>query len=517
MKTIIYFQTCISLLLLSAWSRADEPQSDSTAVVNGFVYEELITQPVEGVTVYIQKLDSAFNLISEDSVITPVDGRFSIEIDTGLYNFIAWLPGYIILTEYSRLNLSNQEYDIDFVLIKPVFHSDIDRIDVSGPYEEPIERKIVISNEGSGKMVFSSVVYLYKDLPPDAYSEISEQHEQSATSKSSVLRYPNDDSWQLLFCDEQDQDPGNHDLSAIWMQKDDDNFYIKAVFYEDIGSFNNFFFNYAMNIDRDPETGAPGGGFDYILVAADFGMGAGAVMVQYINGNWVYMMDASYTYMNAANNYIVIGYPLYILEYYDVMLANAAIRPGMEDFSYYDQIPDNTYIGQFLFSLESDPSILIDKLYGEVPSGGSDTLTLTLLPDIADNPLDTFYIALICNDLASRIVTFQVTIEPYTVNLIHPQTLPGITDVFNYPNPFYETTAIQYNLQEAGSVNLKIYDAQGKLVTVLVNEYQAAGVHVIIWDGTDSNNNKVQPGIYFYMLQLKKMRYHGRLVFEQEE
>ncbi|MCL6097676.1 MAG: glycosyl hydrolase family 18 protein [Bacteroidetes bacterium] len=77
----------------------------------------------------------------------------------------------------------------------------------------------------------------------------------------------------------------------------------------------------------------------------------------------------------------------------------------------------------------------------------------------------------------------------------------------NYPNPFNPSTVISYQLSAASYVQLKIYDALGREVTTLVNEYQQAGIHnsqfLASRDANRSgsiNNSQLGSGVYFYTL-----------------
>ncbi len=85
----------------------------------------------------------------------------------------------------------------------------------------------------------------------------------------------------------------------------------------------------------------------------------------------------------------------------------------------------------------------------------------------------------------------------------------------NYPNPFNPTTTISYKLP-AGKANyfvtLKIYDALGRLIKVLVEENQASGLHRVVWDGTDMNRRAVASGIYFYTIQAGNFRQTKKMV-----
>ena len=70
----------------------------------------------------------------------------------------------------------------------------------------------------------------------------------------------------------------------------------------------------------------------------------------------------------------------------------------------------------------------------------------------------------------------------------------------NYPNPFNPTTTIRFMLNEPAAVSLRIYDAAGRLVRVLVEAPLSAGTYARAWDGTDSRGVAVSSGVYLYRL-----------------
>lgn len=75
--------------------------------------------------------------------------------------------------------------------------------------------------------------------------------------------------------------------------------------------------------------------------------------------------------------------------------------------------------------------------------------------------------------------------------------LPTVTELHqNYPNPFNAKSNISYTLAEAGNVSLKVYDITGRLAVSLLEEYQEAGGHQVIWDGSGLSS-----GVYFCKLQ----------------
>ncbi len=71
----------------------------------------------------------------------------------------------------------------------------------------------------------------------------------------------------------------------------------------------------------------------------------------------------------------------------------------------------------------------------------------------------------------------------------------------NFPNPFNPETTINYQLTQNNEVELIIYNIRGQKVKTLVHEVLPAGEYSAIWDGKDSNGNRVGSGIYFYKLK----------------
>jgi hypothetical protein len=71
----------------------------------------------------------------------------------------------------------------------------------------------------------------------------------------------------------------------------------------------------------------------------------------------------------------------------------------------------------------------------------------------------------------------------------------------NFPNPFNASTKISYQLPVSEDVELKIYDALGRKVRILILAKQTSGHHEIAWDGRDDFGMQVPSGTYFYRLK----------------
>ncbi len=65
----------------------------------------------------------------------------------------------------------------------------------------------------------------------------------------------------------------------------------------------------------------------------------------------------------------------------------------------------------------------------------------------------------------------------------------------NYPNPFNPKTIINYTLPKSNDVTLTVFDALGREVITLVNEYQTIGSYKVTFDASS-----ISSGIYFYKL-----------------
>jgi hypothetical protein len=71
----------------------------------------------------------------------------------------------------------------------------------------------------------------------------------------------------------------------------------------------------------------------------------------------------------------------------------------------------------------------------------------------------------------------------------------------NYPNPFNPSTTIAYETVSTSDVRLRVYDTRGALIRDLVHEAQAAGLHLVVWDGTDDGGAHVASGVYISVVQ----------------
>jgi hypothetical protein len=67
----------------------------------------------------------------------------------------------------------------------------------------------------------------------------------------------------------------------------------------------------------------------------------------------------------------------------------------------------------------------------------------------------------------------------------------------NYPNPFNPSTIIEYTIDRAAFVTLRVLDITGREVARLVNERQTVGSHRVPFN---ADAHKLSSGIYYYQL-----------------
>ena len=86
-------------------------------------------------------------------------------------------------------------------------------------------------------------------------------------------------------------------------------------------------------------------------------------------------------------------------------------------------------------------------------------------------------------------------VEPTAIEEFEEELATSFELFNNYPNPFNPTTKIGFKIPNGSFVTLKVYDALGREVEVLINKYLAAGKYETVFDASHLSS-----GIYFYTL-----------------
>lgn len=73
--------------------------------------------------------------------------------------------------------------------------------------------------------------------------------------------------------------------------------------------------------------------------------------------------------------------------------------------------------------------------------------------------------------------------------------------ISSFPNPFNAGTRIDYEIEQRGSVEIRIHDAGGGLVRTLLNDHHAEGAYSIDWYGQNDAGGSLPSGVYLVTLQ----------------
>ena len=101
-------------------------------------------------------------------------------------------------------------------------------------------------------------------------------------------------------------------------------------------------------------------------------------------------------------------------------------------------------------------------------------------------------------------VAYDVTATWNTVGVVEVSTQPSTFELYqNYPNPFNPSTTINFELPDAGWVNLMVYDVNGREVVTLIDDQRLGGRHSMIWFATDQQGKPLRTGLYLYEMNFK--------------
>lgn len=69
---------------------------------------------------------------------------------------------------------------------------------------------------------------------------------------------------------------------------------------------------------------------------------------------------------------------------------------------------------------------------------------------------------------------------------------------YNYPNPFYDNTTIEFSLKQNSQVTINILNLKGQIINTLISSSLSSGKHSAVWGGTTFDGTEVSPGFYVY-------------------
>lgn len=127
---------------------------------------------------------------------------------------------------------------------------------------------------------------------------------------------------------------------------------------------------------------------------------------------------------------------------------------------------------------------------------------LTAFPQLINNN-NTLYLVYNKSDIPEET---DIYITKYDITTSVKELKPFINSLNIYPNPFTINTNIYFELEKETTINLSVYDLNGKLVKELEDNTWSPGKHQLQWNGTGINGREVINGLYLLRF------HHGRKV-----
>ncbi len=95
--------------------------------------------------------------------------------------------------------------------------------------------------------------------------------------------------------------------------------------------------------------------------------------------------------------------------------------------------------------------------------------------------------------------------QSHATSTLTDSRVPGSFSVgLNYPNPFNESTNLDYSVTDESKVQVTVYNVLGHRIRSLLNQIQEPGSYRLYWDGTNARGDVVPSGLYFLVVQVEK-------------
>jgi hypothetical protein len=191
----------------------------------------------------------------------------------------------------------------------------------------------------------------------------------------------------------------------------------------------------------------------------------------------------------------------------------------------YNSIFDNNSENEIKVNIGADVDI-----YNSLFSRGEETIVSESTPEFMDNifvspELDEDYLLTAespCIDAGTldlpenitipefdlygnqRVIGEQIDIGCHEYGLSNSNDVHNLSQInlMNYPNPFNPTTTISFSIPNKSKVDISIYNIKGQKVKTLKKGSFEKGRYDVVWNGENSNNEKVSSCVYFYKLNV---------------
>lgn len=86
--------------------------------------------------------------------------------------------------------------------------------------------------------------------------------------------------------------------------------------------------------------------------------------------------------------------------------------------------------------------------------------------------------------------------ENNTIGVEEQQGCPVVIELIISPNPLVDRAVMKYTLDASAHVRVRVYSADGRLVTTLIDQRQGPGNYQFVWNPFDRSGGTLPAGIY---------------------
>jgi hypothetical protein len=83
----------------------------------------------------------------------------------------------------------------------------------------------------------------------------------------------------------------------------------------------------------------------------------------------------------------------------------------------------------------------------------------------------------------------------------------------NFPNPFNNSTQIEFGITKLEHVSISIYDVSGKWIINIVDKKMLPGTHKLRWNGKNSLGNQVPSGNYLLVMRSGSLTRSRKIIY----
>jgi hypothetical protein len=189
----------------------------------------------------------------------------------------------------------------------------------------------------------------------------------------------------------------------------------------------------------------------------------------------------------------------------DIMIDASNVDNGSITFSWDESSDANDDLLMYLMSATSNE---IGNHDVDTSATSISVAYADIIEDMTDNNVTVATIEWTVH-VTDGIDTVEADNAPFTVAIDGGYAMGTFTEALipevfalhqNYPNPFNPITTLRYDLPENSYVNVTIYNMRGRQVKSLINQTQDAGYKSIIWNATNNYGEPVSAGVYLYQV-----------------